>query len=462
MSVKRKVTVPEGRGVILLLSSIGKRVRRDYTTRSAGREGLEEEIQGPVKVEVHRVGYLQSDQTQEEPTDGPPRVYHVGERVYPGPGPAQTAGQTPCVDLALDDHLHGPAQRAPHPHAIAHWIRLHADELLARLQPARRQVPSASTVRRALRHIDLTALEQQLTQVTQQLPPPGAAQPPAAPPAAPVPLRGQAVDGKAVRGAGMHGPRPHLVSLVEHGHACVLAQQAVADKRHERSAVGPLLQGRDLTGSVTTMDAGLTQRKLATQILAQGGHYLMVVKGNQRQLDDELARVFQRPPLPCEEPWRVVQTLTTGHGRLETRRLTCTADLDDYLSWPGVQQVLRRECERIVLKTGGVTRSVTYGVTSLALSAATAAQVEGFWRRVPTCGCWTIENRTHYVRDVTMGEDAGQAYRGSTPQALAALRNSILALLRCRGWTNIADALRTYAASLPEALKLIGALPVGL
>ena len=127
------------------------------------------------------------------------------------------------------------------------------------------------------------------------------------------------------------------------------------------------------------------------------------------------------------------------------------------MTWPGVQPVLRRECERIVQQRGKVTRIVTYGLTSLAPRAATPAQGEGFWR-----GHWTIENRTHYVRDVTMGEDAGQAYRGSTPQALAALRNGLLTLLRCRGWTNIADALRTYAASLPEALKLIGVLPAGL
>ncbi|MDQ5853073.1 MAG: ISAs1 family transposase [Chloroflexota bacterium] len=351
------------------------------------------------------------------------------------------------------------------PHAIAHWIRLHAEELIARLQPARHQVPSESTVRRALRHIDLTALEQQLTQFSQHLPPPSAPEAPPPPPvphvpsvpAAPVRLRGLAVDGKAVRGAGMHGPRPHLVSLVEHSSARVLAQRAVVDKRHESSAVGPLLQGHDLVGCVITMDAGLTQRKLATQILAQGGQYLMVVKRNQRQLYDDLALFFQRPPLPCEAPWDVVQTVTKGHGRLETRCLPCTAELDDYLTWPGVQQVLRRECERIVLKTGAVTRSVTYGLTSLAPRAATPAQVEGVWR-----GHWTIENRTHSVRDVTMGEDAGQASRGSTPQALAALRNALLTLLRWRGWTNIADALRTYAASLAEALKLIGALPAGL
>lgn len=350
------------------------------------------------------------------------------------------------------------------PHAIAHWAQLHAEELLTRLQPRRRRIPSEATFRRALRTVDLVALEQQVAKFTQQVahPAPPAPPPAAVPPAPPAasgapPLAGQAIDGKAVRGAGMHGPRPHLVSLVAHTDARVLAQRAVADKRHESSAVGPLLQGRDLTGIVITMDAGLTQRKLATQILAQGGHYLMVVKRNQRCLHEELAGFCESRPLPCDLPWREVQTVTKGHGRLETRQLTCTADLDNYLSWPGVQQVLRRMCERIVLKTGEVTRSVTYGLTSMPVGGASAGQIEGLWR-----GHWTIENQVHYVRDVTFGEDQGQAYCGHTPQALAAVRNALLALIRQAGWRNIADALRTYGASLVTALRLLGALPVGL
>ncbi len=60
------------------------------------------------------------------------------------------------------------------------------------------------------------------------------------------------------------------------------------------------------------------------------------------------------------------------------------------------------------------------------------------------------------MRDVTGGEDAGQAYRGNTPRALATLRNALLNLFRARGWTNIADALRYYGASAERALTLIG------
>jgi hypothetical protein len=142
---------------------------------------------------------------------------------------------------------------------------------------------------------------------------------------------------------------------------------------------------------------------------------------------------------------------------LETRVLTCTAELDGSLDGPGVQQVLRRTSERIVLKTGLLTRAVTYGLTSVVPGAAREGEMERLGR-----GHWAIENGVHYVRDVTMGEDAGQAWVGSTPQALAALRNALLALLRCAGWRNMADALRTYAASVQAALQLLHTIPARL
>ncbi len=339
------------------------------------------------------------------------------------------------------------------PHAIAHWAHLRTAELAARLHLARPRLPSQATIRRALRQVDPTMLEQRLAIFAQHLP---TCSTPAPAPAT-LPPDGLAIDGKAVRGAGRHGPRPHLVSVVRHRDARVLEQRAVAAKRHESSAVRPLVDGQNLRGTVVTLDAGLTQRPLAAQILAQGGDYLMVVKRNRPQLYDELAAFFQTPPLPCEEPWREAQTVCKGHGRLETRRVRCTADLDEYVEWPGVQQVVQRTTERLMLKTGEVSRAVTYALTSLDRTVGTPEVLEGLWR-----GHWRIENQVHYVRDVTMGEDAGQASRGSTAQALAAVRNALLGLLRHARWTNIADALRTYAASLDAALQLIGATPARL
>ena len=334
--------------------------------------------------------------------------------------------------------------------AIAQWVKQHQTLLIATFEPARQRVPSEATLRRALRSIDLHALERHLSQQRHR----ARSVPPAT---VPVIARAHAVDGKYVRGAGSHGHGTLLVSFVAHGSASVRSQVAVPDKHHESHGVAKVLAGQDLHGLVITLDAGLTHPALAAQILENGGHYLMVVKRNQARLYQELTWYFNTPPLACERPWRENRTVTKGHGRLEQRTLTCTDDLDDYLVWPGVQQVLRRSCERTILRTGTCSRTMTYALTSLAAPEASAADLADLWR-----GHWTIENRVHYVRDVTFGEDAHQMHTGAAPQALAALRNAIINRLRAAGWTNMAAALRHYANAVPEALQFLGCAPTRL
>jgi predicted transposase YbfD/YdcC len=345
------------------------------------------------------------------------------------------------------------------PHAIAHWIQLLADEILEYLRPPRDSMPSESTIRRTLRAIAVGVLEEQLARFAPSL----AEESPATgtiTTSTGETWQGQAVDGKELRGVRAHGQRVCLLSLVQHGSGITLAQRAVEKKSNDITAVPQLLEGRDLSGTVTTMDALLTQRSLAQQILDQGGHYLMIVKQNQPKLYEAIALLFERPPWlrrEQDQAYRVHRTVDKGHGRLETRILETSNMLCDYLDWPGVGQVLRRRCQRVNLKTGEVSTQTTYGLTSLPWSQVDAAQIEALWR-----GHWTIENRVHYVRDVTMGEDACQMRTGHAPQVLAALRNIILSLFRWQGWTNIADALRYYAACFRRSLELIGASPGGL
>jgi predicted transposase YbfD/YdcC len=273
-------------------------------------------------------------------------------------------------------------------------------------------------------------------------------------PPAPAPARrtgweGQALDGKAVRGANRHGARVHLVSLVRHADAAVLGQVAVTDKSNEITAAPRLLAGRDLAGAVMTMDAQLAQRALAGQSRRQGGHYLMVVKANQPALFGAIDRLFTGPLIPRAGDARARVRLTNkGHGRLEERVLERTAALNDYLDWPDVGQVLRRWCRRVPLATGEVQAEMTYGVTSLPVSVS-PRQVEGLWR-----GHWTIENRVHYPRDVTLGEGASHVRCGHAPQALAAVRNGLLSRWRALGWASIADAVRHYGAYAERALHL--------
>jgi predicted transposase YbfD/YdcC len=342
--------------------------------------------------------------------------------------------------------------------AIAQWVAEHATELEPLVGLPTGRVPSAATLRRVLRAVDLVALEARIAGFVAELPTAPAPSPAGVPSAPPLPWVGLALDGKAVRGANRRGANVHLVGLVRHDDGRVLGQVAVADKSNEITAAPRLLARRDLGGTVTTMDALLTQRAVAAQIVAQGGHYLMVVKDNHPAMLAAITTLFERPPLPTatDHP-DAATTCDKGHGRLEVRTLERSAALNAYLDWPAVGQVLRRTCQRVALTTGAIAEEVTYGVTSLPPTAASAAQVGALWR-----GHWAIENRVHYVRDVTWGEDAGQVRRGHAPQALAALRNALLSLLRALGWTQIADATRHYGAFAHRAITLLSSPPVRL
>jgi predicted transposase YbfD/YdcC len=338
------------------------------------------------------------------------------------------------------------AQRTPQ--AIARWVLEHREQLFAQLPPSVSRLPSGATIRRALSQLDVAALEKALT--TFHPPTLPAALAPASPPSS---LQGLAIDGKAVRGVGRDGHPCQLVSLVQHGDATVLGQVEVALKRDERSAVPSLLLGRDLRGKVVTLDALHTLRPTARQIRSQNGHYLMIVKKNQAALYEYLEMLFTLPAHPADrEVWDTSgPTSHKGHGRLETRTLTCgNAHIED-VDWPDVQQVVRRECERLIIKSGKRSSEVTYGMVSMTPAQAGAATIEALWR-----GHWTIENRLHYVRDVSFGEDAGHAAQGATAHALAALRNGLLVLFRQAQWRSVPDALAHFGASVARAFALIG------
>jgi predicted transposase YbfD/YdcC len=335
------------------------------------------------------------------------------------------------------------------PAAIARWLREHHDDLLAVLPPSVVRLPCEATIRRTLASVDADKLDAAVT--PRPTPTPAAAQQPAVEP--PARLCGQAIDGKTVRGVTRDGHPCLLVSLVEHSSATVLAQQQVAHKRDERSAVPALLAGRNLCGVVITLDALHTLKSTARTILAQGGDYLMVIKKNQASLYEFVDLLFGLPAHPADhEVWdQAGPTVEKGHGRLETRTLISgNAHIED-VEWPGVAQVIRRDCERLELKSGKLTREVSYGLTSLSPSRAHAARLEALWR-----GHWTIENRVHYVRDVSFGEDRGHAAAGSTPRALASVRNALLELFRQAGWRLVPDALAHYGASVQRAFSLVG------
>lgn len=127
-----------------------------------------------------------------------------------------------------------------------------------------------------------------------------------------------------------------------------------------------------------------------------------------------------------------------GHGRREHRRLTSSTTVNDHLNWPDVQQVC--QLTRTTDRGGQRTTQVQYAVTSVPRELAEAPQLLAWWRRH-----WHIENRLHWVRDVTFGEDACRVRSGSAPQNLSAVRNAAINLLRLSRVDNVAATLREHA-----------------
>ena len=264
------------------------------------------------------------------------------------------------------------------------------------------------------------------------------------------PEAAMAVDGKTLRGSKKQGaPGTHLLSVLAHRLGLTLTQQAVAAKTNEIKEVETVLSQIVLAGRVVTMDALLTQRQVAQTIVDAGGDYVMIVKDNQPQLKADIELAFTLPPAGDRQ--ESVRTVDVGHGRIETRNLTTSEALVGYSDWPGLAQVFEVGRHVITKKTGTERVEVVYGVTSLSPERATPGRVLELVR-----GHWAIENKSHWVRDVTFDEDRSQVRCGNIPQVMAALRNTAIGLLRWAGHTNIAAACRRLAAQPAQALALIG------
>lgn len=259
-----------------------------------------------------------------------------------------------------------------------------------------------------------------------------------------------ALDGKTLRGSRKQGaPGVHLLSALSHHVGLTLAQQAVDDKTNEITQVETVLRQLVLKDRVVTMDALLTQRHVAQAIVDEGGDYVMTVKENQPQLRADIELVFMLPPVGDHQA--TARTVDIGHGRIEQRNITTSEALVGYSDWPGLAQVFELGRHVIMQKTGAERVEVVYGVTSLPPERATPVRLLELVR-----GQWHIENKSHWVRDVTFDEDRSQVRCGNIPQVMAALRNTAIGLLRWAGYSNIAAACRQLAAQPAQALALIG------
>jgi len=347
---------------------------------------------------------------------------------------------------------------------IAEWVGWQAETLAKRLPLYRGRVPCANTYRYVSDHIDVAELNGVLGEyfaaLTSKPRPAGLSTAQAV--AASVAPSGErthlALDGKSLRGTRRRGAASkasvHTVGLYNVTGNFMWQQQTVAGKGQERQAAMAVIEPLAFAGCVVSADALHTQPKWAQAILDRGGDYLLIAKGNQAELRAAIALLFSQPPRPRLFPESQAQTVDKAHGRLEVRQLRVSRELGAYLAprWPQVAQVF--QLEQTITRHGKTTHELVYGLTSLKAQQGSPAQllslVRQHWRVPPG-----RENRSHWRRDVTLGEDACRVTVGQVPQVLAALNNCVLAIVDFLQQPNLAAATRFFGARPAKALDLL-------
>jgi len=235
-----------------------------------------------------------------------------------------------------------------------------------------------------------------------------------------------AIDGKTLRGSGGSSLGPlHLVSAWATEARLTLGQVAVDSKSNEITAIPQLLELLDLSGALVTIDAIGCQKAIARQIVAGGGDYVLVVKGNQGHLLEDIQETVGKA-LDGELPQRVTRMHTTreqGHGRREERSCVIVEHLDgirDRAAWPHLRTV--GMCQRQRDVGGRVSEEVCYFIGSRRMGARRYGQA--------VRGHWGIENSLHWQLDVSFHEDASRIENRDGAANLALIRKLALALLK--------------------------------
>ncbi|MEK7432432.1 MAG: ISAs1 family transposase [Cyanobacteriota bacterium] len=254
------------------------------------------------------------------------------------------------------------------------------------------------------------------------------------------------IDGKTLRGTKKQGGKyNHLLSAFVNRLGITLYQNPVETKTNEITGVIELLKGITIEGKIFTMDALLTQKAIAKKIVSNKGDYIMVAKDNQAFLKEDIELLVY-----SDENYVITESYIEndkGHGRIETRKITIT-ESKDIIEFEGVQQVFM--VERWIKRNGKETYEKIFGLSSLSKAKADAKSIFSMLR-----SHWSIENRSHWVRDVTYDEDRSQVKDSKIAEFMALFRNIAIGLIRFDGFVNISKANKFYASNPILALPLL-------
>lgn len=264
-----------------------------------------------------------------------------------------------------------------------------------------------------------------------------------------------AIDGKTVRHSFRNGDRKsaiHMVSAWACQNNIVLGQQKVTEKSNEITAIPALLALLEIKGCIVTIDAMGCQTAIAQTIVDQGADYVLALKGNQGNLSEEVKRVFEQTKTPLLE--QTTQDVDAGHGRIETRRCRqIKVDkkwLSESVHWPKLNSIIEIQATRDDGHT--VSTEKRYYISSLALDAEKAA--------ASVRQHWAVENKLHWVLDVSFREDESRIRRGNGAEVMSTLRRLTLNLLKQNTSNKASLKRKRKIAALDENLRSVLICPV--
>jgi predicted transposase YbfD/YdcC len=229
------------------------------------------------------------------------------------------------------------------------------------------------------------------------------------------------LDGKALRGVPwkVQQTQLYVLNAWDAESQIFLGQMTIAEKTNEITAAPQLLDKFDLTNTVVSVDALMTQKTVAEKIVEKGGHYVMALKGNHGTLFDDISLYFSelQQDMGC---WRTVEK---NRGRVEIRTCTVAQDiswLEDKEEWRGLKRIFRVNAE--VTYEGRITNESRYFLSDLEEGA------KGFLDIARKH--WSIENQLHRSLDVHFREDACQVHDRKAASNLSILRKIALSLLK--------------------------------
>ncbi len=216
---------------------------------------------------------------------------------------------------------------------------------------------------------------------------------------------------------------------------------------NEITMVDPLLATVETEGKNLTFDALHTQTKTASLVVEKyKAHYFFTVKGNQPTLMDDIAFHFKNNP--GESEFTDIEPGT--HGRIETRQIWSTTELNDYLTFPHVKQVFKIKRTRFHLKTRKETTEVVYGITSRPKEEASSEDVLKIMRKH-----WSVENSCHYILDWAYHEDHCRIRTGYGPENITALRRFSIGVLKSKTVGSIKQKMRELSFKTRPVMDLL-------